>query len=196
MKSIAIFLFLVSAASAQTFTPFHGNHVGATPVFKGQIPDGCRVLAVQLVLKNSASIWVKGLPVGWSSMVEHSGDEMVLIMIGGGFDAAQTEIKALLQSVAIGPALDGDDKEEILQVVSGYLILVEKAKRPWVVALDPVDIQISQTGHDSFFPGVAPVGPLFWDAEKPPNKSPEATTLARTPAADAPVAPAVGRASS
>jgi hypothetical protein len=28
------------------------------------------------------------------------------------------------------------------------------------------------------------------------NKSPEATTLARTPAADAPVAPAVGRASS
>jgi hypothetical protein len=29
-----------------------------------------------------------------------------------------------------------------------------------------------------------------------PNKSPEATTLARTPAADAPVAPAIGRASS
>jgi len=28
------------------------------------------------------------------------------------------------------------------------------------------------------------------------NKSPEATTSARTPAADAPVAPAVGRASS
>jgi hypothetical protein len=33
-------------------------------------------------------------------------------------------------------------------------------------------------------------------AEKEANKSPEATTLARTPAADAPVAPAVGRASS
>jgi hypothetical protein len=34
------------------------------------------------------------------------------------------------------------------------------------------------------------------EAEEKANKSPEATTLARTPAADAPVAPAVGRASS
>jgi hypothetical protein len=36
----------------------------------------------------------------------------------------------------------------------------------------------------------------FVPAETPPNKSPEATPSARTPAADAPVAPAVGRASS
>ena len=43
---------------------------------------------------------------------------------------------------------------------------------------------------------MAALDSLLEKTDNPPNKSPEATTLARTPAADAPVAPAVGRASS